>query len=291
MGKQIQWFPGHMARALRQIKEQLKTVDLVIVISDARAPLSALNPDLFTIIKDKPRLMVLSKKDLANPVITDKWISYFIKEGYTVAAFNLMKDKITASVLTMIKVAMSKKIAKDKAKGIKTTQIRAMVVGIPNVGKSTFINQMAKRKASKVGNLPGVTKAQQLIKISSDCELVDTPGVLWPKFEIPETGIKLALIGTIKNEILPADELVLALLKFMQKQTKNSISEYYQIGIDEEINYETVEKILKKVGQRRGLLKIQGEIDLDKAQQLLLKEFREGFFGSFSMEEPGDFNG
>ena len=219
MAKDIQWFPGHMAKALREISERIKVVDIVIEICDARAPLSSINPELFNIIKNKPRIMILSKKDLADENITKSWLKYFEEKGYIALAMNLNKDNLDI-IFNISKVCLKEKIEKDKRRGLKPQPIRALVVGIPNVGKSTFINKMSKRKAANVGNMPGVTKAQQWIKIKNDFELLDTPGVLWPKFENQEIGTRLALIGMIKQDILDKSSLSFSLVKFLFERHK-----------------------------------------------------------------------
>ena len=202
----IQWFPGHMAKALREIEERAKMVDVIIEILDARVVSSSRNPIVSKVAPQKPRLIILSKKDLADSDRTKEWIEHFKNQGHMAIALNINKDDLQ-QIINKLKIVLKDKIERDKRRGLKNSIIRALVVGIPNVGKSSFINKIAKRKATIVGNKPGVTKAQQWIKVRDDFELLDTPGVLWPKFEDKEVGAKLALVGTMPIDIMPLHEL------------------------------------------------------------------------------------
>lgn len=289
MAKDIQWFPGHMAKALREISERIKVVDIVIEICDARAPLSSINPELFNIIKNKPRIMILSKKDLADENITKSWLKYFEEKGYIALAMNLNKDNLD-TIFNISKVCLKEKIEKDKRRGLKPQPIRALVVGIPNVGKSTFINKLSKRKAANVGNMPGVTKAQQWIKIKNDFELLDTPGVLWPKFENQEIGIKLALIGTIKQDILDKSNLAYSLLNYLFNEHPEFLTNRYGIELVDEFNDENEIVLLERIGRKRGLLKAKGEVEINRVEEIILKEFKEGLMGRYSLEKV-DQNG
>ena len=284
MAKDIQWFPGHMAKALREISERIKVVDIVIEICDARAPLSSINPELFNIIKNKPRIMILSKKDLADENITKSWLKYFEEKGYIALAMNLNKDNLEV-IFNISKVCLKEKIEKDKRRGLKPQPIRALVVGIPNVGKSTFINKLSKRKATNVGNMPGVTKAQQWIKIKNDFELLDTPGVLWPKFENQEIGTKLALIGTIKQDILDKSNLAYSLLKYLFIEHPEFLTNRYGIELVDEFNDENEIVLLERIGRKRGLLKAKGEVEINRVEEIILKEFKEGLMGRYSLEK------
>lgn len=290
MAKDIQWFPGHMAKALREIKERIKVVDIVIELCDARAPFSSINPELYNIIKNKPRIMILTKKDLAMDSITNDWLKYFEEKGYIAKAMNLNKDNLDI-IFSLSKICLKEKIEKDKRRGLKPQPIRALVVGIPNVGKSTFINKMSKRKAANVGNMPGVTKAQQWIKIKNDFELLDTPGVLWPKFENQEIGTKLALIGTIKQDILDRSSLSYSLISFLFNNYSSFLTDRYNIELPEILNEETYIDVLNSIGLKRGLLKAKGEIEFSKVEDLVLKEFKEGILGKCSLEKVSDING
>lgn len=289
MAKDIQWFPGHMAKALREISERIKVVDIVIEICDARAPLSSINPELFNIIKNKPRIMILSKKDLADENITKSWLKYFEEKGYIALAMNLNKDNLD-TIFNISKVCLKEKIEKDKRRGLKPQPIRALVVGIPNVGKSTFINKLSKRKATNVGNMPGVTKAQQWIKIKNDFELLDTPGVLWPKFENQEIGTKLALIGTIKQDILDKSNLAYSLLNYLFNEHPEFLTNRYGIELVDEFNDENEIILLERIGRKRGLLKAKGEVEINRVEEIILKEFKEGLMGRYSLEKV-DQNG
>ena len=290
MAKDIQWFPGHMAKALREISERIKLVDIVIELCDARAPYSSINPELFNIIKNKPRIMILSKKDLAEEKITNEWIKHFEEKGYIAKAMNLNKDNLDI-IFSLSKVCLKEKIEKDKRRGLKPQPIRALVVGIPNVGKSTFINKMSKRKAANVGNMPGVTKAQQWIKIKNDFELLDTPGVLWPKFENQEVGTKLAIIGTIKQDILDKSSLASSLLKYLFNKHKEFLINRYNIELVEELNEDNEIVLLERIGQKRGLLRAKGEVEISKVEELILKEFKEGIMGRYSLETVEEIYG
>ena len=284
MAKDIQWFPGHMAKALREINDRIKVVDIVIEICDARAPLSSINPELFNIIKNKPRIMILSKKDLADENITKSWLKYFEEKGYIALAMNLNKDNLDV-IFNISKVCLKEKIEKDKRRGLKPQPIRALVVGIPNVGKSTFINKLSKRKAANVGNMPGVTKAQQWIKIKNDFELLDTPGVLWPKFENQEIGTKLALIGTIKQDILDKSNLAYSLLNYLFNEHPEFLTNRYGIELVDEFNDENEIILLERIGRKRGLLKAKGEVEINRVEEIILKEFKEGLMGRYSLEK------
>ena len=289
MAKDIQWFPGHMAKALREINERIKLVDIVIELCDARAPHSSINPELFNIIKNKPRIMLLSKKDLADEKITLNWLNYFESKGYIAKAMNLNKDNLDI-IFSLSKTCLKEKIEKDKKRGLKPQPIRALVVGIPNVGKSTFINKLSKRKAANVGNMPGVTKAQQWIKIKNDFELLDTPGVLWPKFENQEIGTKLALIGTIKQDILDKSNLAYSLLNYLFNEHPEFLTNRYGIELVDEFNDENEIILLERIGRKRGLLKAKGEVEINRVEEIILKEFKEGLMGRYSLEKV-DQNG
>ncbi len=273
----INWFPGHMVKALREIYDKQKMVDMLIEIVDSRAPFSSRNPELVNI--NKPRLIIMSKKDYADKEIVKEWINYFSDKDVKVICQDLVHGFNLKEIISSCNELMKEKIERDLRKGIKNRTIRAMVVGIPNVGKSTFINKMSKRKAAKVSNMPGVTKSQQWVK-ADNLELLDTPGVLWPKFESQAIGIKLALIGTIKEEILNNDELSILCVSFLKEYYPSYLLKRYDLkNIDDDI--------FTNIAKRRNLLKNNGEIDIDKAKYLLLKEFKEGIIASVCVERPG----
>ena len=215
MSPQIQWFPGHMAKAKREIEERMKLIDIVIELVDARAPFSSKNPMFDSIIKQKPRLVVLTKKDMADERKTNQWIQYYESLNYQAMSVNLKKFNEYQKIIDKCRYILKEKMMKEKERGLKPRAIRAIVIGIPNVGKSTFINKLANRKATVTGNRPGVTKSQQIIRIAKDFELFDTPGVLWPKFENIHIARNIALIGSIKQDILPLDELFIYAIQFL----------------------------------------------------------------------------
>ena len=224
---QFQWYPGHMTKARRMMEEDIKLIDLVIELVDARVPISSRNPDIDKIGKNKARLILLNKCDLADERITKEWAAWFEKQGYYAVMVNSKNGNGMKAINNVVKEACKEKIERDRKRGILNRPVRAMVVGIPNVGKSTFINSYAKKACTKTGNKPGVTKGKQWIKLSSTLELLDTPGILWPKFEDQMVGLRLALIGSIKDEILNTTELSMELLKFMKENYNGMIGERY----------------------------------------------------------------
>ena len=273
----INWFPGHMSKSLREIENSLKVVDIIIEILDARAPLSSRNPQI--VKYNKPRLLILSKKDLADEVGMKKWIEYFKGENCNVIAMNLNKGFNEKVIVNAINTLMKARIEKDLKRGIKNRTIRALVVGIPNVGKSTFINKMAHRKAAGVGNKPGFTRSLQWVN-TSNVELLDTPGVLWPKFEDPGIGIKLALIGTIKEDILDINSLSDIAISFLINNYKNEIERRYNL-VEYQIN-----NIYECIAKTRGLLLKAGMYNVEQARYLVLKELKEGLIAKVCLELP-----
>ncbi len=280
--KEIQWFPGHMAKALRQIREQLKLVDLVIEVLDARIPASSKNPDLDSITQGKLRLLALAKADLADPAMTKKWIRAYESSGYHVIAIDARKKQdIKALTKLIMKVAEEKK-ARDLARGIKNRPVRALVAGIPNVGKSTLINSLSNRSVAKTGNKPGVTKGQQWIKTSKGVELLDTPGILWPKFVSDEQGRHLAMIGTMPDslELIPAARMAADIIRFCLGICPDRLAADY--GIDQS---DGEEEWLIKAAQSLHALKSGGEYDTDKAAGIIVDRFRKGNIGAVTLEE------
>lgn len=273
----VQWFPGHMVKALKEIYEKQKMVDMIIEIVDSRAPLSSRNPELVNI--NKPRLIIMSKKDYADSKIVNEWIKFFTNSEVKVISQDLINGFNLKEIINSCNELMKFKFERDAKRGIKNRTIRAMVVGIPNVGKSTFINKLAKRKAAKAGNQPGLTKSQQWVK-TENIELLDTPGVLWPKFESKDIGVKLALIGTIKEEILNQDELSNLCYAFLKEYYPNELTKRYDL-------LELDDNVFENIAKRRKILKNNGEYDVEKAKYLLLKEFKEGIIGKVCVERPG----
>lgn len=280
--KIIQWFPGHMSKATREIKEKIELVDLLIELVDARCPISSRNP-VVSELKGKKRIIVMTKIDLADKEITREWKEYFKKQDIICLDMNLNGKVDVKEIVRYANEAMKEKLERDARRGIKNRPIRAMVVGIPNVGKSTFINKVIGRKAASVANKPGQTKAQQWVK-NGNVELLDTPGILWPKFEDKEVGIRLALIGSIKDNILNQDKLADILLEFLGRNYKVSLENRYNIKVEEELDIEYINKLYGDIAKNRGLLISGGESDIDRAKELVLKEFRDGKIVNASLE-------
>lgn len=280
----IQWFPGHMAKARRQVTEKLKLVDIIFELVDARIPNSSRNPMIDEIIQHKPRLVLLNKADMADKEVTRAWISFFEEQGIKSLAINSQAGTGMKEIVTASQSILKEKFDRMKAKGIKPRAIRAMIVGIPNVGKSTLINRLAKKNIAKTGNTPGVTKAQQWIKVGNTLELLDTPGILWPKFEDQEVGYKLALTGAIKDTILNLQDICVYGLRFLEHEYPQRLMERYQL---EEIPEDIVE-LFNKIGVYRGCLMGGGEIDYDKVAELVIREIRTEQLGPLSFEKPYD---
>ena len=274
-----------MTKAKRMMQEDMKLIDLVIELLDARVPLSSRNPDIDELAGNKSRLILLNKTDLADSSVTDEWYDYFTAQGLFVCKVNSRNAGDMKQINAIVKDACAAKIERDRKRGIKNRPVRAMVVGIPNVGKSTFINSYAKKAAAKTGNKPGVTKGKQWIKLSDSLELLDTPGILWPKFEDQSVGLKLALIGSIKDEIINTEELALELIKLLEERYPGMLEGYYKAGIEAE---DTPLIKLEKIARARGCLKAGAELDYLKASNILLENFRNGKIGRISLEEPDE---
>ena len=277
----LQWYPGHMTKAKRQMQEDLKLIDLIIELVDARIPLSSRNPDIDELGKNKARLILLNKSDLADESYNEQWSAYFLKKGFYVVKVNAKSGAGLKSIQGVIQEACKAKIERDRRRGIKNRPIRAMVVGIPNVGKSTFINSYAGKACAKTGNKPGVTKGKQWIRLNKTLELLDTPGILWPKFEDQEVGKRLAFIGSIKDEILNLEELSLELLDYIRTNYPGLLNTRY--GIEEE---GTPVSLLEAVADKRKCLIRGQEIDYAKAAGIVMEEFRNGKIGRITLEFP-----
>lgn len=279
-----QWYPGHMTKAVRMMQENIKLIDLVIELVDARTPMSSKNPDIDSLAGNKARVILLNKADLADPAGNAVWTEYFKKKGFHVLEINARTGAGVRAVQGLVQEACKEKIERDRRRGIKNRPIRAMVVGIPNVGKSTFINAFAGKGCTKTGNKPGVTKGKQWIRLNQNLELLDTPGILWPRFENQQVGERLAMIGSINDEILHADELAAAILIYLQK--------YYQGKIRE--RYETEESgdayaMLKEISiQRKCFLKGE-EPDLLRTSRIIVDDFRGGRLGRITLESPEEW--
>lgn len=277
----FQWYPGHMTKAKRMMQENIKLIDLVIELVDARVPISSRNPDIDELGKNKARLILLNKSDLAEDKWNDAWSEYFREKGFSVVKVNSKKGGGIKSINGVIQEACKEKIERDRKRGILNRPVRAMVVGIPNVGKSTFINALAGKACAKTGNKPGVTKGKQWIRLNKNVELLDTPGILWPRFEDQAVGLKLAFIGSIKDEILQTEELAAELVTFMNKNYPGVLESKYNVEEDAD-PYDMVARI----AESRHCLVRGNELDTDKASVLLMDDFRNGRLGRLTLEYP-----
>ncbi len=277
-----QWYPGHMTKAKRQMQEDIKLIDLIIEIVDARIPLASRNPDIDELGKNKSRIVLLNKSDLADDSVNKQWIEFFASKGIHCLEINSKTGMGLKKIQNLVNEACKEKIERDRKRGIINRPVRAMVVGIPNVGKSTFINAYAGRACAKTGNKPGVTKGKQWIKLSKGLELLDTPGILWPKFEDQSIGMKLAFIGSINDEILIPEELACDFIDYMSRIYPGLIYREYQIEEQDYKNYE----VLQKIALKRGCILKAGEPDIVKASKILMDEFRSGKLGRISLENP-----
>jgi len=277
----FQWYPGHMTKAKRQMQEDMKLIDLVIELVDARIPLSSRNPDIDELGKHKARLILMNKADLASREQTEAWDAFFQSKGYFTVNLDARTKTGMKNITELVMEACKEKIERDRRRGIKNRPVRAMVAGIPNVGKSTFINNYAGRACTKTGNKPGVTKGKQWIRLNKNVELLDTPGILWPKFEDQKTGLRLAYIGSIKDELFNIYELSLLLLEYLHGYYPGAVSSFYQIEQEEDCA-----KQLELIAIRMGCMKAGGLYDVDKAAKCLVDDFRAGKLGKISLETP-----
>jgi len=278
----FQWYPGHMTKAKRMMQENIKLIDIVVELLDARVPRSSKNPDIDQLANNKFRLVILNKADLADEEATRQWENYYKEKGFFVVKVNAQKGQGIKNVKGAIMEACREKMERDRKRGIMNRPIRAMVAGIPNVGKSTFINSFAGKACTKTGNKPGVTKGKQWIKINKDVELLDTPGMLWPKFEDQTVGLHLAFIGSIKDEIIQVEELSLNLIKFLKETYPAQLKERYSLP-EEEL---TPEQTLSHIAEVRFCKKQGGEVDFEKAAAIVMEDFRSGKIGRITLELP-----
>lgn len=279
-----QWYPGHMTKAKRMMQENIKLIDLIIELVDARIPMSSRNPDIDELGKGKSRIILLNKSDLADARLNQEWESFFKEKGYFVQPLNAKTGAGIKNIQALVQESCKEKIERDRKRGIINRPVRAMVVGIPNVGKSTFINSFAGKACAKTGNKPGVTKGKQWIRLNKNLELLDTPGILWPKFEDQKIGERLALIGSINDEILHVDELAVALIRNLKNLYLDLLEKRYDITIDEDA-YDT----LKRIAIARKCLQ-KGELpDVDRASSMLLEDFRSGKLGRITLERPEEW--
>ena len=294
----IQWYPGHMTKTRRQMEADLKLIDLVAELIDARIPLSSRNPDIDNIVGDKPRLVVLNRADQADPAGNRAWGAYFREKGIPVLETDAKTGRGVNQFSAVIHTALADQIAKWQAKGQVGRPVRAMVVGVPNVGKSTFINKVAKRKSAKAGDRPGVTRGKQWVAVDSSLDLLDTPGILWPKFEDQTTGMHLAFTGAVKDDILDVEALACRLMNLLAKRYPDALAQRYKIEApdwdalceeqggmgDMEVIYGY--EVLRRAARKRGFLISGGECDTDRMAHILLDEFRGGKLGNFTLEWP-----
>lgn len=283
----IQWFPGHMAKTRKLIQENLKGIDVVVEILDGRVPFSSKNPLIDNLIKGKERLVILNKSDLADDRKTKEWIDYFdSQEGTKAIQINSLKDSknIKKLIKDNIEILTKEKREKKLKRGIKSFAIRIMIVGIPNVGKSTFINSIIGKQSAKVGNKPGVTRGKQWIKFDNEIEIMDTPGILWPKFEDPEAGLRLALTGAIKDDVFHFEPSAIALIDFLKNNYPEKLKERYKLS-DEDLNMEA-SLLTEKIGEKRGCLLKGGIIDMKKTASIIITEYRKGSLGKITLESP-----
>lgn len=281
----IQWYPGHMTKTRRQMENDVKLVDLVAEVVDARIPISSRNPDIDAIVGDRPRLIIFNRADQADPAATGRWLAWFKERGCGVLETDAKSGRGVGEFSATAKRVLKDKLEAWRAKGQVGRPIRAMVVGVPNVGKSTFINKVAKRKSAKAGDRPGVTRGKQWVSVDAGLELLDTPGILWPKFEDQTTGLHLAFTGAVKDEITDVEGLACALLELLRDRYPQALKERYKItDIDELQGWELLEQCARK----RGMLVSGGEVNGERMANVLLDEFRGGKLGRFTLETLED---
>ncbi len=278
----VQWYPGHMTKTRRQIEADLKLVDAVCEIVDARIPISSRNPDIDSICGNKPRIIVFNRMDLADPDATKRWIAYFRSKGIAAIATDCKSRKGISEFHPTVRSVLKEKIARDAAKGM-NRPLRIMIVGIPNVGKSTLINQISGRKGAKAETRPGVTRGKQWVTVDSGLLLLDTPGILWPKFEDPQVGMKLAYTGAVKQDVIDTEELAAYLMELLWKYYPETLRQRYKLEVGEDTSgYE----LLEEAGRKRGFLLARGEINTERMANVLLDEYRSGKLGKITLEEP-----
>lgn len=280
----IQWYPGHMTKTRRQIEADLKQVDAVCEIVDARIPMSSRNPDIDAICGNKPRIIVLNRMDLADSEMTKQWLAYFRSKGMAAVATDCKSRKGISGFQPAVRSVLKEKIARNAEKGM-NRPIRVMIVGIPNVGKSTLINQISGRKGAKAENRPGVTRGKQWVTVDSNLLLLDTPGILWPKFEDPDVGMMLAYTGAVKENVIDTEELACKLMELLWRYYPDTVRERYKIEVPADTpGYE----MLEEAGRKRGFLVARGEINTERMAKVLLDEYRSGKLGHFTLEAPED---
>ena len=284
-GMNIQWYPGHMAKTRRMIADQLRHMDAVCEILDARIPIASRNPDIDELTADKPRLVVLNRVDLADPAATRRWSAYFRGKGYAVLEANAKDGQGVRQFPAAVRELLSDKLAAYAQRGQAGRMVRVMILGIPNVGKSTFINQVSRRKTARAEDRPGVTRTKQWVPVDQSLEVLDTPGMLWPKFEDPRVGFCLACTGAVRDEVMDLEELASRLMAYLGRHYAQALLERYKLQAEpEESGYE----LLEKAGRKRGFLVRGGGIDTERMAGVVLDEFRSGKLGRFTLEQPED---
>ncbi len=282
----IHWFPGHMAKAQRMIREQLSLIDVVIELLDARIPISSANPIIAELVGTKPRVVALNKADLAETGRTAEWLRHFRSLGFTTVTLDAASGKGAKELVNKVEQEASDKIARLTAKGIKGRAVRAMILGIPNVGKSSLINRLLGTATAKTGDRPGVTRGQQWLKVGKNLELLDTPGVLWPKMDDQEVAFKLAVTGAIKDDIYDMEKVILRLLEILRADYSDRLRDRYKLT-QEQLPEDTTE-LLALIGAKRGCLRSGGVVDEEKARRIILTDFRSGKLGQFTLDQPND---
>ena len=278
----IQWFPGHMAKTRKQISEDLKLVDIVYELVDARIPMSSRNPEIDKIAADKPRIVILNKADMADDDINNQWVEYFKKQGIECIKLSCKSGEGIEKIQPVTKRILAEKTQKRQSRGIVDSSIKAMIVGIPNVGKSTFINKLSGRAGAKTGDRPGVTTGKQWITVKGDFKLLDTPGILWPKFEDENVGFRLAFTGAIKDEIMDVEELACRLLDVLKESYAENIMQRYNVDAEAYDSYD----LLEEIGRKRGCVMSGGSINTERCANMILDEFRSTKIGKISLEKP-----
>ncbi|WP_342625440.1 ribosome biogenesis GTPase YlqF [Bacillus subtilis] len=278
----IQWFPGHMAKARREVTEKLKLIDIVYELVDARIPMSSRNPMIEDILKNKPRIMLLNKADKADAAVTQQWKEHFEKQGIRSLSINSVNGQGLNQIVPASKEILQEKFDRMRAKGVKPRAIRALIIGIPNVGKSTLINRLAKKNIAKTGDRPGITTSQQWVKVGKELELLDTPGILWPKFEDELVGLRLAVTGAIKDSIINLQDVAVFGLRFLEEHYPERLNERY--GLDE--IPEDIAELFDAIGEKRGCLMSGGLINYDKTTEVIIRDIRTEKFGRLSFEQP-----
>ena len=281
----IQWYPGHMTKTRRQMEEDVKFVDMVAEVVDARIPISSRNPDIDSMVGDRNRMIIFNRCDQADPAQTAKWLAWYAQRGFAVLETDAKSGKGVNRFSTVVKTALKDKIAAWQAKGQVGRPVRIMVVGVPNVGKSTFINKVAKRKSAKAGDRPGVTRGKQWVNVDSGLDLLDTPGILWPKFEDEKIGRHLAFTGAVKDEVMDSEALACGLMELLRDRYPNALTERYKVVADPELQGW---ELLEQAARKRGMLISGGEVDTERMSKVLLDEFRGGKLGRFTLELPED---